>query len=244
MNERGEHMRSIHIAIVDDETIQLNYMNQLVNQVAKKMEMSAKISLYESGEAFLFALDNQPKWDLVFLDIQMKGLDGMTVAQVIRQKAPQLHVVFATAYAEYAIHGYEVSALDYLLKPIQAEKIEKALAKYLNQMPQENTYIVLDNQRISLSDIVFIKVNRHMLHIQLLNQVIIVRMTLQSILDQLDRRFVATHRSYLVNLEHVRRLEKQDIHCSNGIVVPLSRRMMKEVQTAFISFYKEAVFYE
>ena len=98
-------MRSIHIAIVDDETIQLNYMNQLVNQVAKKMEMSAKISLYESGEAFLFALDNQPKWDLVFLDIQMKGLDGMTVAQVIRQKAPQLHVVFATAYAEYAIHG-------------------------------------------------------------------------------------------------------------------------------------------
>lgn len=237
-------MRTIQIAIVDDEAIQLNYMHRLVIQAAENLSLNLVVTTYESGEAFLFALEDQPAWDLVFLDIQMQGIDGMSVAQLIRQKAPQLQLVFATAYAEYAIHGYEVSALDYLLKPIRLEKIEKVLIKFVSQVPQESKFIILEGQRITLSDIVFIEVKRHILHIQLIDRELTVRMTLQSILEQLDERFVATHRSYRVNLEHIVRLERQDIYCTNDKVVPLSRRMVKDVQAAFVTFYKKAVFYE
>ena len=129
--------QAIEIVLVDDEQLQLDYMEKLIRQAAESLKIEINMSQYLSGEAFLFALEDNPTWNLAFLDIEMAELNGMEVARIVRENAPQLELVFATAYAEYAIEGYEVQALDYLLKPINLEKITRVLTRYLEEQPRE-----------------------------------------------------------------------------------------------------------
>lgn len=147
----------IEIVLVDDEQLQLDYMKKLVKQAAKSLEIKVEISQYLTGASFLFALEDHPAWNLAFLDIEMEEINGMEVARIIRKKSPQLELVFATAYAEYAVEGYEVQALDYLLKPITLEKIKRVLTRYLEEQPEDNTYIIVDIEgeatRLNLKDI-------------------------------------------------------------------------------------------
>lgn len=237
----------IEIVLIDDEQLQLDYMQKLVEQAAESLEIKVEISQYLTGESFLFALEDHPSWNLAFLDIEMEKINGMEVARILRQKAPQLELVFATAYAEYAVEGYEVQALDYLLKPINTEKITRVLKRYLEEQPEDDAYIIVDIEgkatRLNLKDIISIEANMGEVTLHLTAKEINLKMSLLELQDLLDSRFITTHRSYLVNLQYVDRLLKQDVVLSNDRKIPLSRRRAKEVQTAFIDYYKGSVFY-
>ena len=239
--------KEIEVVLVDDEQLQLDYMQKLITQAAESLGIEVQISQYLSGEAFLFALEDHPTWNLAFLDIEMEELNGMQVARILREKAPQLELVFATAYAEYAIEGYEVQALDYLLKPINQQKITRVLKRYLEEQPEDTAYIVVDVEgeaaRLNLENIIYIEANMGEIIVVLTDQKLPLKMTLLEFQDLLDERFVATHRSYLVNLQYISRLLKKDVALSNGDKLPLSRRRSKEVQKAFIDYYKGSVFY-
>lgn len=237
----------IEVVLVDDEQLQLAYMKKLVTQAAETLELKVEIRQYLSGEAFLFALEDHPTWNLAFLDIEMEELNGMEVARIVREKAPQLELVFATAYAEYAIEGYEVQALDYLLKPINLEKITRVLKRYLEEQPEDSAYIVeeIDGEttRLNLEDILYVEANMGEVIIALTDKELSSKKSLSEFEELLDERFVSTHRSYLVNLQYVSRLLKKDVALSNGKQIPLSRRKANDVQTAFINYYKGSVFY-
>jgi DNA-binding LytR/AlgR family response regulator len=237
----------IEIVLVDDEQLQLDYMQKLIEQAAESLEIKIEISQYLSGEAFLFALEDHPTWNLAFLDIEMEELNGMQVARILREKSPQLELVFATAYAEYAIEGYEVQALDYLLKPINQQKITRVLKRYLEEQPEDTAYLIAEVEgqttRLNLEDILYVEANMGEVLVVLVDQKLPLKMTLLEFQDLLDERFVATHRSYLVNLQYISRLLKKDVALSNGEKIPLSRRRAKEVQSDFIDYYKGSVFY-
>lgn len=238
----------IEIVLVDDEQLQLDYMKKLVEKAAKLLEVKVEISQYLTGESFLFALEDHPTWNLAFLDIEMKEINGMEVARIIRKKSPQLELVFATAYAEYAVEGYEVQALDYLLKPITLEKIKRVLTRYLEEQPEDNTYIIVDIEgeatRLNLKDIHSAEASMGEVIVQLKNKNLPLKMSLLELRGLLDSRFISPHRSYLVNLQYVDQLSKQDVLLNSGIKIPLSRRRAKEVQAAFIDYYKGSVFYD
>ncbi|MEY8293104.1 LytTR family DNA-binding domain-containing protein [Carnobacteriaceae bacterium 52-44] len=238
---------TIEIVLVDDEQLQLDYMQKLIEQTAESLEIKIEISQYLSGEAFLFALEDHPTWNLAFLDIEMEELNGMQVAKILRKKSPQLELVFATAYAEYAIEGYEVQALDYLLKPINQQKITRVLKRYLEEQPEDTAYLIAEVEgqttRLNLEDILYVEANMGEVLVVLVDQKLPLKMTLLEFQDLLDERFVATHRSYLVNLQYISRLLKKDVALSNGEKIPLSRRRAKEVQSDFIDYYKGSVFY-
>lgn len=238
---------TIEIVLVDDEQLQLDYMQKLIEQTAESLEIKIEISQYLSGEAFLFALEDHPTWNLAFLDIEMEELNGMQVAKILRKKSPQLELVFATAYAEYAIEGYEVQALDYLLKPINQQKITRVLKRYLEEQPEDTAYLIAEVEgqttRLNLEDIIYVEANMGEVLVVLVDQKLPLKMTLLEFQDLLDERFVATHRSYLVNLQYISRLLKKDVALSNGEKIPLSRRRAKEVQSDFIDYYKGSVFY-
>lgn len=241
--------RIINIVLVDDEQIQLDFMYTLIKQMAEKQNTLVQIDQYKNGESFLFALDDHPNWDLAFLDIEMEELSGMDVAHVIRKKAPHMSVAFATAYAEYAVDGYKVQALDYLLKPIKEADIERVLNRYLNLKPQQEKVLILETdnelQRISMNDIIFIEARGREVMITLENDILKIKKSLIEMTGLLDEnQFIKTHRSYLVNLQHVTQLLKTDVELDNGELIPISRRLAKDVQTSFINFYKETVFYD
>src|SRR5699024_691103 len=159
-------------------------MQKLITQAAESLGIEVQISQYLSGEAFLFALEDHPTWNLDFLDIEMEELNGMQVARKLREKAPQLELVFATAYAEYAIEGYEVQALDYLLKPINQQKITRVLKRYLEEQPEDTAYIVVDVEgeaaRLNLEDIIYIEANMGEIIVVLTDQKLPLKMTLRS----------------------------------------------------------------
>ncbi|MDN6409748.1 MAG: response regulator [Tetragenococcus halophilus] len=103
-------MEELHIAIVDDEKIQLDSMRALIKQSAEELELIVHLSIFSSGEQFLFELEDYSNLDLVFLDIEMNQIDGLAVAQKMREKDSEMTNVFATVFAEYAVQGYEVQA--------------------------------------------------------------------------------------------------------------------------------------
>ena len=109
-------MKLIKVAIVDDDSLQLNLLNNMITIAGDKIGYSIQSTLFESGEAFLFALEDLPDLNIVFLDIQMKDINGMEVARKIRENNQELTLVFITAFVEYALDGYSVNALDYILK--------------------------------------------------------------------------------------------------------------------------------
>lgn len=239
--------KQIEIVLVDDEQLQLDYMEKLIKQAAKRLGVEIKIYSYLSGEAFLFALEDYPIWELAFLDIEMEGINGMEVARNIRKKAPQLELVFATAYAEYAIEGYEVQALDYLLKPINLEEMMRVVERFLEGKPEEVAYTLVEVNgeatRLNLDHILYSEANMGEITVVLEKEALDLKMSLAEFETQLDKRFVSPHRSYLVNLQFVSRLLKNDVQLTNGERIPLSRRRAKDVQKAFIAFYKGSVFY-
>lgn len=239
--------KQIEIVLVDDEQLQLDYMEKMLNQVGAKLGIEVEIFQYLSGEAFLFALEDYPTWQLAFLDIEMEGINGMEVARNIRKKAPQLELVFATAYAEYAIEGYEVQALDYLLKPINLEKMTRVVERFLEEKPAEAAYTLVEVNgaatRLNLDHIIYSEANMGEITVVVDQETLNLKMSLAEFEKQLDERFVSPHRSYLVNLQFVSRLLKKDVQLTNGERIPLSRRRAKDVQKAFIDFYKGSVFY-
>lgn len=239
--------KAIEIVLVDDEQLQLDYMQKLLEQAAESLDIEIDMHQYLSGEAFLFALEDYPTWNLAFLDIEMTDLNGMEVARIVREKDLDLELVFATAYAEYAIEGYEVQALDYLLKPINVDKIRRVLTRYLEEQPEEIAYMVVEingqPSRLNLDDILYVEANVGEVVVVLEDNHLPIKRSLTEFEKLLDERFVSTHRSYLVNLQYVSRLLKKDVALNNGEMIPLSRRRAKEVQAAFIAHYKGTVFY-
>lgn len=238
----------IKIAIVDDEDIQVDTMTSLVKEAAAGLSLSVSLIDFSSGEAFLFALEDHPDLDMVFLDIEMNQTDGLKVAKRIRQTDKDLTIVFATAFAEYAVQGYDVQALDYLLKPIELDKVKRVLKRHLDRQPAVVEKVTLESQgevvKLALDDILYVEVNRRECEIHTLNGPVTVSRTLKELSEELSDDFIQTHRSYLVNVSHMNRLLKTDIELSNGAVVPVSRRLVKQVQERFVAHNKGAVFYD
>lgn len=240
-------LNELHIAIVDDESIQIGSMKALINQAANELGVSVRLNHFPSGEAFLFELEDLMPLDIVFLDIEMEQVDGLDVAKKIRETDKEMTIVFATAFAEYAVQGYEVQAMDYLLKPIKVDKIKQVIQRHLTKQPVIKKSITVESEgelvKLFLEEILYVEVIKRECEIHLTNQVVTVTRSLKELTDQLSDQFIQTHRSYLVNVAHINRLLKTDVELSNGQIVPVSRRMAKDVQETFIAYNKGSVFY-
>ena len=113
---------AIHIAICDDEQAEIDYLSTLVNQWASRKGVAIQLNEFPSAESFLFAYEGQHT-DILLLDIEMGGMDGVTLAKKIRLMNKEVQIIFVTGYMEYIADGYDVEALHYLLKPVSEEKL-------------------------------------------------------------------------------------------------------------------------
>lgn len=235
----------MQIVLVDDEKLQIQQMTKLIHEACNQLGISATITSYESGETFLFDLPDHPEWELVFLDIQMPNLTGMDLAHYIHKKQPHLQIVFATAYADYAVESYQVEALSYLLKPIQIKDIKHVLNRYQVRLAYQPTYLLVESEgdllKIDLATIIYAESQGHDLNIYTENQTITINWTLAEFMDQVDNRFIKTHRSYRVNLDFIQSIHPTEALLTTGEILPIARRQVKQVQRAFIDYFKGEV---
>ncbi|MEO8108607.1 MAG: LytTR family DNA-binding domain-containing protein [Ginsengibacter sp.] len=212
---------------IDDEPLALKVLE----------EHAAKINFINLEKTFSdplagFDYVKREAISVIFLDIKMHDISGVELAELM---PAHVRIIFTTGYAEYAITGFELNAVDYLLKPISFSRFLKACYKLKNQIDlKQNEQVLLlkeGNQiaRVKTSEIYYIEAAGNYLKLFTSNGMIFHRQTIKEFIESLpDTFFIRTHKSYIVNVEHISRIEVTHLTLDNQ-KIPLSPNYKTEV---------------
>ena len=193
---------------------------------------------YDSAEAYLFAHAEPGSHDLVLLDIEMGGMDGVTLARRLRMDDDNVQLVFITGYSDYIAEGYEVSALHYLMKPLKTDKFFSVLDRAYARIRKNERTLTLETAdetvRVTLPEIRWLEVSHNYVTVHA-RRPYTVKKTLRELEEALDERFYRVGRSTIVNLSYIARVTKTEVHLTDGSVVPLPRGAYDAVNRAIIA---------
>lgn len=233
------------ICYCEDESAQAKAFAIKIDQWAKNRNMKVRTDLFECAEEYLFKAE-QNSYDVIFLDISMRGQNGMELARQIREKEKDVILVFMTSDASYVFDGYEVGAYRYLMKPVDEKKLWEILdyARTQKEVEEENYILVKkDSQsvRVNLKDIIYIEAQKHYVNLCMENKESInIKTAFTELLQETQEKsdtILLTHRSYAVNIEKVVRIGRTECVLSDSSVIPVSRSFYKEVNEAFIKYH-------
>ena len=233
------------ICYCEDESAQAKAFAIKIDQWAKNKNTAVRTDLFEGAEEYLFKAE-QNAYDVIFLDISMRGQNGMELARQIREKEKDVILVFVTSDASYVFDGYEVGAYRYLMKPVDEEKLWEILdyARTQKEVEEENYILVKkDSQsvRVNLKDIIYIEAQKHYVNLCMENKESInIKIAFTELLQETQEKsdtILLTHRSYAVNIEKVVRIGRTECVLSDSSVIPVSRSFYKEVNEAFIKYH-------
>lgn len=219
------------IAIVDDEVCFQEQMKEYLSRYEKEEGERFQVSVFTDGLGI--AENYQGQWDVIFMDIKMKHMDGMTAARKIREYDSRVILIFITTMGNYAIEGYEVEALDFIVKPLEYVQFRMKMRRALNAVRKGDMkkYLLLaregHKERVSSDDIFYIEVKNHSLHYVTDVHTYVVRGRLGDAEKELEGfHFARCNQSYLVNLKQVVRVEKEQVQVG-GVFLVLSRTWKK-----------------
>lgn len=228
----------IRCIAIDDEPLALRQIESYIN----KTPFLEKIAVCESAMQAMQVLNDQPI-DLMFVDINMPDLSGMDFVKSL-DNPPK--VVFTTAYSEYAVEGFRVDALDYLLKPISYTDFLRSANKAKSwfesrvihevQVESNDQFLFIKSEykilRINLADIKFIEGMREYVRIHLVNQKPIMSLISMKKMEEFlpVAKFMRVHRSYIVNLEKITTIERNRIIFDGDVYIPVSEQYNQNFQ--------------
>ncbi len=230
----------MRIAVCDDEPQYRQQAVQAIHECTRSLDVLTDI--FGSGNAFLQAFQKHP-YDLVFLDIEMPEIDGISLARKLRELNRDVPIVFLTSHIEYALEGYEVNALRYLTKPIQSEKLHELLGYVMERMQEQRTLWLktdMGEERVLVKDILYLEAQNQNILIRTAKWDYLVRYNLGEYEKELSEDgFFRIHRGYLVSLRHVKSLGKHELTLSNSTVLPVSRTKEKSLKEALFQYIRE-----
>lgn len=231
----------MRIAICDDDISLNKKLYRFIEDTYKDIDMG--IDLYHSGEQFLNkVLSKKPEYDLLLLDIEMDGMDGMSVAAKLKEQAVNTHIVFITSHDEFALSGYEVSAFRFLVKPIQAPKLLEAIEAVKKERSDQRTLQIQNRDQhilLHVKDIIYLEAQDKQVRFVLQDRTVHDRNGIDFYAEQLvSDDFYRIHRSYLVNMNDITFIDKLHVRVSNGDSLPVSRLRKKAFDDSFQKFVK------
>ena len=233
----------LRVAVVDDEEAARELYGALTRDWARACGVEAEVVTFASAEQLLFSLGDAP-CDVALLDIEMPGLDGMALARELRARGERTQIVFVTGIIDHALDGYDVDAVSYLLKPVRAEKLEAALDRARDRVGREEPVLVVESageaSRVPLTRVCFLEARGHDTLVTLADGTRLVSTRgiaqLEAELSRMSGLFLKTHRSYLVNLPHVRRITRREVETDTGDVLPIARGRWEELNRAWLAW--------
>lgn len=220
----------LKLAIAEDDPKCAADLRSFVERYCQEHDLELQLRMFPDGMKLVE--EYQPVWDVLLLDIEMPHLDGMKAAERIRAVDPAVLIIFITYMGKFAIRGYEVSALDFVLKPVNYSKLAMRLrhVEEIIRRREDRFLLVSENGglfRILTADIRYIEVaNRH-IHIHAADRTYVTNGTLSKLEQDLEGQpFARCSHSYLVNLRHVTSVERDAVLVA-GETVPLSRSKQK-----------------
>lgn len=239
----------LNIAICDDEQSEVEKISNYITSFSMKTGVEFKLDRFtSSGELLDKYADGSPKYDILFLDVEMPDTNGIQVAEKIRSLPDRnVLIVFITSFPEYMQDSFDVQASQYLTKPLSYELFEEKLKKlieYFNELQTNIAVVSLKDGKIllHLEDIVCIETVKSLttksdLLVTTVDDEIQIKGKLTDMEKILkDQYFISVHRSVLVNMKYIKRFNSNIVELSNGKTVEASRRKMAEIKNSFSKY--------
>ncbi len=217
----------LSIAVCDDEVIECCNMAKRIKVIMEEMKIPCMIRQFQSGRELLQALGS---FDIVFLDIIMKDLDGMKTARVFRKQTFDKILIFVSSSREYVFEAYDVEAFQYLLKPVDDRKLKRVLQKaVLKTESRSQEFIIVSRERqkkkIFLDDIYYFEIRGRVVDVHGPEGIFTYYEQIGELEDKLrDKDFFRCHKSYLINLKYVDGYNRQEAVLENGEKIVIAKR--------------------
>ena len=225
----------LKIAIAEDETSAQTALKEYLDRWQAENGQPVQAVFFESGSQLL---ENIPQGlQLALLDIQMPGLSGMETARRLRETLPELEIVFITSLTGYALESYEVAALDYLVKPVSYPRFCRISQQTEHILTIKNNDGVF---RLRAKRLVYVEVFSHRLVLHTTEGVVSYSGTLAALEKDLGNGFFRCHSSFLINLEHVTRLDGADVVLGSERL-PVSKYRRKMLLAALAACWGETL---
>ena len=234
-------------AIIEDERVHMDLLSKYIETWSKDRKIPVIITSFPSAESFLFTWEEERDFDVLFVDIQMKEMNGMEMARRIRELDADVVIIFTTGIAGYMEAGYEVGAMHYLLKPVSQEKLFQCMDRALQKGSHEKYLLVQtkeETMKLSVERIIYVEAMGHGCVIEFCPQAgrtfqVETSESISSLEEQLgEADFVKSHRSYLCRIDKINHISRAWIEMDNGSRVPVSRRLYKNVNQMFIRYFR------
>lgn len=227
-----------HIAIVEDAREFCEQLQSYLKQYEEENQLRFQISTFYDGAEILE--DYKQNYDLILMDIEMPKVNGMDAAEKIREMDERVEIMFITNMAQYAIHGYSVGALDFVMKPINYYTFAIKMTRALKRVQKKEQKPILLNYadgvvKLEAKQIYYVEIQNRMLHYHTDEGEYVVRGTLQGAEEMLkDYSFTKCNHWYMLNLMHVKEVRKNIV-----VVGPFELEISRRNRTAFLKALTE-----
>lgn len=228
----------MNIAICDDERIFRDTLEQAIRAQLK----ICSIRQFVCGEDLL---REAADFDVIFLDVEMPGLNGMQTAEMIRKLSKEIRIVFLTSHGEFVHDAFRVRAFRYLSKPIEPSALQETLSEVQNEITEKERIVIRQKGRIwelELNSILYLEAYGDGTYIYDIRQnVYNCSVQLKEWERNLcEKGFFQIHRSFLISLLYVREIEKNELKLMySDMVFPIARRKISEFKSAYLQFVQE-----
>ena len=235
----------INIAVCDDEKCMSEKIRKMTEDFFGKKNTDISVVEYFSGEELL---KSNERIDILFLDIGMQGMDGIETAGRLRTHGFKGFLIFITVLKEMVFRSFEVQPFDYLVKPVQEGDFEKTMERLFHSLqdrlsPEKASLLVrkgYESNIISFQDIICCEIIDRKVYLYLASgEVIDYYDRIENLEKKLDERFFRCHRSYLINLNHLKSYRNNTAYMADGKEIPVSRLRSKEFSNVILQYMKE-----
>lgn len=230
----------VRIAIVEDDRAYAEKLQGYLERYRAEHRTELNCRVFYDGLAFLEG--HHPDFDILLMDIEMPVLDGMSAARRVRETDPHVVIMFITSMAQYAVKGYEVGALDFILKPVGyalfSQKLQKAI-RLAGRNRQEHLLLPVNgtHRRVSIPSILYVEVDGHQLQIHTEAGTLRAALSLKKLEAELaGHPFAKCNQCYLINLRHVEEFRGNTV-VVGGHTLQVSRPRRKDFQLALTNYY-------
>ena len=227
----------INVCIVEDELESAELLRNYINKYGNANNQQFSITHLFDGIDLVD--DYKSQFDIIFLDIQMKHLNGMAAAEKIRAIDSDVIIIFITSTVQYAVQGYAVDALGYVLKPVPFAQFEQLFDKAISRVQAKRKHVYIkvsvDDKQMKLDcdDVYFIESQRNNVVIHCKDADYVTIGPLKRFDEMLEiHGFSKCHNAYLINLSFVEAVRKEEVLLTNGVYLPISRARKKEFMAA------------
>lgn len=230
----------INIAIVNDELSSVTRIKEYLGKYEKESGKTFRIETFSDGDQIVHLYDN--RFDIIFMDVEMKFMDGISAAEEIRKVDSKVVIIFITNMVQFAIQGYSVQAFNYLLKPVSYFAFSHCLNKAMVLLDnRENKSIVLNikggTARIDVKEIYFVETQGHVTICHLVNGEYQLTSTMREVEGALDKaHFFRISKCYLINLGYVDNFQNNEVKIGK-YTLPVSRTRKNDFFKALMSYW-------